>query len=996
MTVDGNGQISCRSHFSPWVPIFVILALFCCGRGECWAQFSAAPSSGPVVIQNGKPVAVQGARPAPSAKPQPNAKPNGNDKKDEKKDESKKDGEQEDGAASEVITRNDYPSTQGSMETIDLPLDADGKVTFNFQGVAWPPVLNWLARISGLSLDWQELPGDYLNLRTQQSYTATEARDLINRHLLSRGYTMLQHDELLTVAKIQNINPGLVPRVRPEELQDRMPHEFVKVSLRLEWLLAEAAVEELKPMLSPNGKLSPLKAVNRVEAMDAVINLREIYGLLTEEQSDDQREKGLVKRFQLKYVRASEVLPALNEMLGMDPPPSGSVDSSMGRQILQQIQQLQQRMQQAKGAAGGGGGGTEDKPRLIINERENSILAHAPPDKMEIIAETIAALDVPSPRDEHILQNINRMKRYRLSTLDPQPLVEILTDIGDLSPMTRIQVDEENSSLIVYGSLADHVTVQSLVERLDGSNRTFDVIQLRRLRADEVAGTIRYMLGSEEEEKKNTNSRYSYYGYYGYSSRNQQKKEDDRPFRVDADIENNRLMVWANEVELEEVQGLLMKMGEIPSGQSNPETMRVIDVNSDAEAAKLIEQIERIWKNSEPNQLDIQSSPAPNRTESDAEEESESSTPRAISKRPQTTPGAPRVPIKPATMQFAQLTADDQAPRHPLADRIDSAVPAPSESPSIVIQRLPDGKILLGSPDTRALDRLEGLIGEIAPPRQPYVVFQLKYPNTWAYDIEVILKDFFEGDGEESNIRDWYGNIVTMNEQGPSRLSNKKPLKIISDEITKTILVQGASPTQLRTIEELIDIYDQPESNDPQAIRETKMFHIKYSSAAQIADTVKSVYRDLLSSNDPSLQNGQGDKKQSAVERSYTYVYGNSGNKDSKEPEQPIKFKGLLSVGVDDVSNTIVVSAMSALMDDIDTLITTLDEAAMPTTRVQLIEMPASMNLSILKERLDGAFGQSASKVNVSTTQGPQKDKGPQNPNQQPNNQAVPQANGTN
>ena len=41
-------------------------------------------------------------------------------------------------------------------------------------------------------------------------------------------------------------------------------------------------------MLSPNGKLTALKATNRIEAMDAVANLREIHALLAAEQSADR------------------------------------------------------------------------------------------------------------------------------------------------------------------------------------------------------------------------------------------------------------------------------------------------------------------------------------------------------------------------------------------------------------------------------------------------------------------------------------------------------------------------------------------------------------------------------------------------------------------------------------------------------------------------------------------------------------------------------------
>ncbi len=108
-----------------------------------------------------------------------------------------------------------------------------------------------------MSLDWQELPDGYLNLTTQRSYTLEEARDLINRHLLARGYTMLFQGEVISVVKIDKINPGMVPRVEPGELATRLPHEFVKVSFTLDWLLASDAVEELKPMLSPNGSSPP-------------------------------------------------------------------------------------------------------------------------------------------------------------------------------------------------------------------------------------------------------------------------------------------------------------------------------------------------------------------------------------------------------------------------------------------------------------------------------------------------------------------------------------------------------------------------------------------------------------------------------------------------------------------------------------------------------------------------------------------------------------------
>ena len=94
----------------------------------------------------------------------------------------------------------------------DVKLDDKGRVPpFNFIGQPWPDVLQWLANISKCSLDWQELPNDYLNLTTQRPYALDEVRDLINRHLNARGYTAIQSGEVLSVFKIDKIDPSVVP-----------------------------------------------------------------------------------------------------------------------------------------------------------------------------------------------------------------------------------------------------------------------------------------------------------------------------------------------------------------------------------------------------------------------------------------------------------------------------------------------------------------------------------------------------------------------------------------------------------------------------------------------------------------------------------------------------------------------------------------------------------------------------------------------------------------
>lgn len=135
----------------------------------------------------------------------------------------------------------------------EIRKNADGKVTFNVVGQPWETVLQWLSDASALSLDWQELPGDSLNLITTRDYTLEEARDLINRHLLMRGFTMIVNGEIMSIVRTKDINPAIVRRVTPAELEKLPDHTICKVSFDLDWLIADEAVEELKPMLSSAG-----------------------------------------------------------------------------------------------------------------------------------------------------------------------------------------------------------------------------------------------------------------------------------------------------------------------------------------------------------------------------------------------------------------------------------------------------------------------------------------------------------------------------------------------------------------------------------------------------------------------------------------------------------------------------------------------------------------------------------------------------------------------
>ena len=115
----------------------------------------------------------------------------------------------------QTIKRPTEPKAAPTPRAFDIKPDEQGMLQFQYRDQAWPDVLQWLADVSGLALDWQELPADLLSIATPGKMSLVDTRDMLNRHLLSRGFTMLEFPGVLQVVKTKEINGSLVPRVDP-------------------------------------------------------------------------------------------------------------------------------------------------------------------------------------------------------------------------------------------------------------------------------------------------------------------------------------------------------------------------------------------------------------------------------------------------------------------------------------------------------------------------------------------------------------------------------------------------------------------------------------------------------------------------------------------------------------------------------------------------------------------------------------------------------------
>ncbi len=264
--------------------------------------------------------------------------------------------------------------------------------------------------------------------------------------------------------------------------------------------------------------------------------------------------------------------------------------------MMQRMQMMQQQQGQQPGQQPAAMQATPEI-HLMANTRRNTVIVNAPPDKMGIIKSAIWKIDVPSDRPS-LSDNTQLMQPYRLTTVDPEVVVSFLQTVADLDPQTKLDIDKKTHTVIAYASLKDQKVISALVKNLDSADRNLKVIQLRRLDADLVAGTIRMLMVGDDKNNNNNNNNGGgrrFGGWFSAMASSGNEEQSTSKFRVEADIVQNRLLVFADGAELEKVYKCLAEMGEVPARGHGVDTMRVIDLGAGDEQKVLLDRLRQVW-----------------------------------------------------------------------------------------------------------------------------------------------------------------------------------------------------------------------------------------------------------------------------------------------------------------------------------------------------------------------------------------------------------------
>jgi hypothetical protein len=343
--------------------------------------------------------------------------------------------------------------------------------------------------------------------------------------------------------------------------------------------------------------------------------------------------------------------------------------------------------------------------------------------------------------------------------------------------------------------------------------------------------------------------------------------------------------MWATEEEYSQVQALLEKLGEGSQATVAGGNIRILSV-PDGASEQALENLKRIWPNLRTNPLRIDGLDAPpveksaRQPTSQRSARAENPTDRTANQRENEANKTPAIPRgiglgAPVTFAVAALggeaddaKGDDPGKVKPAAklpetsdearDRLEAATK--QEPPSINITEGPGGQLIITSQDVEALDAVESLIQQILPEKADYEVFRLEHASPWS--IQLTLEQIFGIYDDSYGRRRGLSSSITPE------------LKFISDIDTGTLLVQGATAEQLQKIGELIELYDKPETLEAEQQRKTEIYEVKYSQANAVAEVVKEVYRDLLSSNDKTFTRERREGEGSSRDLGYGVNYG--------------------------------------------------------------------------------------------------------------------------
>jgi type II secretory pathway component GspD/PulD (secretin) len=817
-----------------------------------------------------------------------------------------------------------------------VPKVGDGRLQFSFQYAPWRTVLEWFAGQADLSLVMDAAPPGTLNYIDRRHYSPSEAIDLLNSVLLTKGYTLVRRDRMLMLINLEDgIPPNLVSQLLPDQLDDRGEFELVSCLFTLERMTPEEAEKEISRLLGPQGSIVALPTSRQILVTETAGKLRMVRKVIATAADRDAREVGTTTAIALQHASAEDVLVVARQLLGLPEDKNESPDGTL---------------------------------RVAADPFGSRLLVTGEPHMVSRLTDLVKVLDVPSGVDgiSGAVIETPQLEVYSIATADPTSVLQVLQTLLVGMPGVRLSMDPKTGNLVALARPSQHETIRATIDQMQRDARQIEVIRLWSVDPQLAVTSINKLFGGADGEGQ----------------------ADPSAPRVDSDPVTRSLLIRGSQAQVAQIRTLLEKMGEsdaeaqrIRAGQRGK--VRMLPITGPG-ARRALEQAGLIWPTMRRNRVRIVTPAA-------------AAAVRTIRPgRGMTMPPQPSIDLLPNEPPTGETQDDDTNTPHErsLKEGSDADVPAAREATSlpltvasttvslgrqehatqadgetadILVAPGPRG-LVIASEDTEALDDFERLLlslGDRAVAGQrELAVFYLKYAK--AEVAAELLKPFLGAGGSDAGAGGGsllgdlagaalgeaggglIGSLLGLGGGGGTRLLSSGTLSVMADSRLNALVVQG-SPAELDLAEQLLEVIDQISSpEDVQTVAKPRFIPVFNMSAQEVAVIVREIYSARIGGRG-------GQPQQPTPEEFLRALRGGRGGRSSTRRE--VEEQEQMVISVDSGSNSLIVSAPDSLFRDVQELVNRLDEMASEQTTATHIVTLRRTNPKMLQQALTAMLG---------------------------------------
>lgn len=766
---------------------------------------------------------------------------------------------------------------------------ANKLVNFEMRDKPWKNVLEWLCNETGMPIIANAIPTGSFTFygNPNQTYRIPQIIDFLNDALTEKKYVIIRRQAVISVVPAdQQIDPAYVPRISVDQLKNYGSTEIVQVIVQLKTTNADDLAPEVSKMMGPFKEVTPLLKSNQLLLQDSAVTLQRVVDTI---KQMEENETGQSESYSHKclYVKAREAERILKDLLG---------DSAA---LLRQMQAAQPQ----QGGQGQPGNPNQQKqaapnvalpkfrPHYIsVDDRLGVVLVTGSADKIAQAKSVMRNIDVPQYEGQRpAVPSAPILKNYATAPGAAEALAKTLKEIYKTN--TAIRIDNVGgSAIMVLAGADDQIDIARLVAGGDIQSSETAIIPISALDVEKTATTLKGMYQGTDPTKSG--------GPY-----------------IEADTGRGTIIVKGTPAQVNDVRAFI-KLSEGDAGTSP--NMRIISLDR-GNAAALAAEIERLMNQTRRNPVKIV---APN------------------------VEPAPPAPPKPVP-QSGNGGGLDQPTQ--LVDP--KTQPGTGEPVTISII---GNRLVITSKDPAAVQMASELARMIisAPAGEgEFEIIKLKNAN--ATDAARIIDEMYNGARTNAGQQQVgfpfggpFGNRFGMqNQQSTSTAPPTAKVRVIADPASNSLLVK-ASPVDLLSIKKYLKDGIDGGPADGAAQKTFVIGPLKAARAEEIADAVREVYRDSISSNSTQIGRGGGGFPfaPNIPAQKLTDANGN--------PRPPA-----LTIGVNEPTNTILVKCSESLYKEVKTLVEDLDNIAKGSPRTIKIVSVKGIDPNQLQQAIDALQG---------------------------------------